>query len=197
MVAEAVKALLAIGQGTTKQILEHLVANNCNHPKFVKTVADIGTQLTIARYKGVVAVVVNGKGLIGGSTWKTTHKTEKYLEYYLRGLDLHEKREERKRNKIPRAKRIYDSVLLSVALANGIDNKCFRHRVQHLNWDEQTAATTPKKISLLTQADIDAAYDNGIGALLLRKRLAEGWKLEKAMTVPPMTKYDTKTAINK
>lgn len=47
--------------------------------KRLHSVSDVSSYLTILRSKGLVDVVVNGRGSVGGSTWRLTDKAEDLL----------------------------------------------------------------------------------------------------------------------
>lgn len=69
-------SLVALKQGSTREVGD--VMNSSTGT--VNTMSEVSSQLTVLRYKGLVEVVDNRKGLVGGSTWVLTEKSKALTE---------------------------------------------------------------------------------------------------------------------
>jgi hypothetical protein len=73
--------LYAIEPASTAYVTEMLdLGGRTEVEVIVYTVSDVASQLTVLKYRGLVEVVSNKKGVVGGSTWKMTPTAKQMFE---------------------------------------------------------------------------------------------------------------------
>ena len=75
-----------------------------------------------------------------------------------------------------------------IAEKNGISRDTLNFRIRRMGWDKERALTTPTRKYTKRGKQIEIAESNGIGRTTFYDRLADGWKVEDAYTVPVMNR---------
>ena len=75
-----------------------------------------------------------------------------------------------------------------IAEKNGIIKDTLNYRIRKMGWDKERALNTPTRKYTKRGKQIEIAESNGIGRTTFYDRLADGWKVEDAYTVPIMNR---------
>ena len=73
-----------------------------------------------------------------------------------------------------------------IAEKNGISKDTLNFRIRRMGWDKEKALTTKTRKYTDRTKQIEIAKANGIGRSTFYDRLADGWKVEDAYTIPVM-----------
>ena len=74
----------------------------------------------------------------------------------------------------------------AIAEKNGISKHTLNYRIRMMGWDKEKALTTPPRKYTNRSKQIKIAESNGIRRRTFYDRLADGWKVEDAYTIPVM-----------
>ena len=74
----------------------------------------------------------------------------------------------------------------AIAEKNGISKDTLNFRIRRMGWDKEKALTTKTRKYTDRTKQIEIAKANGIGRSTFYDRLADGWKVEDAYTIPVM-----------
>ena len=75
-----------------------------------------------------------------------------------------------------------------IAERNGIIKDTLNYRIRIMGWDKEKALNTPTRKYTKRSKQIEIAESNGIGRTTFYDRLADGWKVEDAYTIPVMSR---------
>ena len=75
----------------------------------------------------------------------------------------------------------------AIAKKNGISKHTLNYRIRQMGWDKEKALTKPPRKYTDRAKQIEIAKSNGISKTTFYDRLADGWKVEDAYTVPVMS----------
>ena len=74
----------------------------------------------------------------------------------------------------------------AIAERNGISKDTLNFRIRRMGWNKERALNTPARKYTDRTKQIEIAESNGISRRTFYDRLADGWKVEDAYTIPIM-----------
>lgn len=75
----------------------------------------------------------------------------------------------------------------AIAEKNGVSKDTLNFRIRRMGWDKEKALTTKPRKYTDRAKQVEIAKANGISRATFYDRLAYGWKVEDAYTVPVMS----------